>query len=94
MTPERRASDTAVSRKQCEERHKEERGGRRWAVGLLAGCVLGLTMAFLKVGFAMATTNGIQTQALAERAKGEERILDSIAELRMLILKSRKSDDN
>lgn len=94
MTPERRASDTVISRKQCDDRHKEERGGRRWALGLLAACVLGLILAFLKVGFAMAETNGAQNAQLTERAKGEERILDSIAELRTLILQSRKNDAN
>ena len=94
MSPERRTTDQSVTRKECDDLHREERAGRRWAIGVLSAAVLTLAVAFLKVGFAMANTNGIQTQALTERAKGEERILDSIAELRMLILKSRKSDGN
>ena len=85
MSPEserRRASDQSVTRKECVERHKDERAGRRWAIGILMGAVVGLTV----WGGRAAYTNGAQNALLGERAKGEDRILEELGSIKALIM--------
>ena len=88
MSPERRREDQIVTRKECSDRHTEERMGRRWAIGLLSGALLAVVLSMIGTGLVIAETNGSQNAQLAERAKGEERILDGIAELRTLIMEN------
>ena len=78
----RRASDRVVSGKECEDRHKEERAGRRWALGILMGAVVALTL----WGGRAAYTNGAQNALLSERAKGEDRILEELGSIKALIM--------
>ncbi|GAG38114.1 unnamed protein product [marine sediment metagenome] len=94
MPPERRDTDRTVSSKECTDRHKDERAGRRWAIGLLAAAMVGIVITLLGAGYVVAETNGSQNAQLAERAKTEARILEKLDRIEALIRNGRHTRSN
>lgn len=82
MPHDRREDDHQVTRKECQKTHDDERSGRRWVMGILATAILVL----FGWGVLAAETNGAQSARLAERAKGEERILEKLDKIETLLM--------